>query len=96
MQRSENYVVKMESFKLYLPSNVSTEHFPNNSSSNYQTYLHDPLQLEGEWHVAAESIYYAADIGDDEGEINLSVAALENIPINNLSTNRFKVGKKVL
>lgn len=55
----------MDSFKLVLPSNVSHEHFPNNTSSHYQTYLHNPIQLEGKWEVAAESIYYSANIENE-------------------------------
>ncbi len=56
----------MESFKLYLPSNASVDHFPNNTPSNFQTHLSDPIQLEGNWEAGLESIFYSSKIGNDD------------------------------
>ena len=83
----------MESFKLYLPSNASHEHFPNNTSSHYQTKLHEPIHLEGKWEVAAESVYYSANI-DDEKEIAgvyFDIKAKEPRNVNDLYPFNFKV-----
>ena len=83
----------MESFKLYLPSNASHAHFPNNTSSHYQTQLHDPIHLEGKWEVAAESVYYSANIDDEKEEagIYFDIKAKEPRSVNDLYPFNFKV-----
>ena len=63
----------MDDFKLYLPSNVSPDYFPNNTASDYQTQLQDPIRLEGQWEVGAESIAYTSTIGDRNEEANIDV-----------------------
>jgi len=81
----------MESFKLVLPSNASYEHFPNNTSSHYKTYLHNPIQLEGQWEVAAESIYYSANIENEQekGSFHFRVISKNYVPINNVYSWQF-------
>lgn len=61
----------MDSFKIYLPSNASSDHFPNNTPSNYQTHLTDPIQLEGEWEVGLESIFYSNKIGNEKEKVRV-------------------------
>ncbi len=63
----------MDSFKLYLPSNVSPEYFPNNTASDYDTHLQDPIRLEGAWEVGAESISYASIIGNREEKATVTM-----------------------
>lgn len=63
----------MDSFKLYLPSNVSPNYFPNNTASDYDTHLQDPIRLEGAWEVGAESIAYSSMIGDREEKATVTM-----------------------
>lgn len=86
----------METFKLVLPSNVSHEHFPNNTSSHYQTYLHNPIQLEGKWEVAAESIYYSANIENEKenGSLHLDINHKKSVAINENYPWQFKTNKE--
>ena len=83
----------MESFKIVLPSNASYEHFPNNTSSHYQTYLHNPIQLEGKWEVAAESVFYSANIENryEEAVLNLTIENEEKILVNDFYPWKFKL-----
>ena len=85
----------MESFKLVLPSNASHNHFPDNTSSRYKTYLHDPIQLEGRWEVAAESIYYSANIKNEheKASITFSLFSEELSFINSMYPWQFKVAE---
>ena len=62
-------------FKLILPSNASYGLFPKNTSSHYTTRLHKPIHFEGQWEVAAESLYYSAYIGDESEVASLAIAA---------------------
>ena len=64
----------MDSFKVYLPSNASADIFPNNTPSNYQTQLTDPIQLQGEWEAGLESIFYSSKIGDEKENVNLNLS----------------------
>lgn len=53
----------MEStFRVYLPSNASTDVFPKNKPSDYQVQLNPPLKLDGEWEVGVENVYYNSTI----------------------------------
>lgn len=65
----------MDSFKLYLPSNASTDIYPNNTPSNYQTHLTDPIQLQDEWEAGLESIFYSVKIGDEKENVNVNLRA---------------------
>ena len=62
-------------FKLILPSNASYDLFPKNTSSHYTTRLHKPIHFEGQWEVAAESLYYSAYIGDEKEVATLHITA---------------------
>ena len=88
-----NDYLEMESFKLVLPSNASHDHFPNNTSSHYQTYLHEPIQLEGKWEVAVESIYYSANIENEHEKASLTFTIMdeENLLVNDIYSWQFKL-----
>ena len=45
-------------FYITLPSNTSTDAFPNNSASEYMAKLSRRIQLNGEWEVALHAISY--------------------------------------
>ena len=45
-------------FYLTLPSNASTDIFPNNKTTSYRTKLPETIDLEGEWEVSVYSIIY--------------------------------------
>ena len=64
----------MDSFKIYLPSNASFDHFPSNTASNYQTHLNDPIQLDGDWEAGIESLFYSPYIGDEKETVALDLA----------------------
>ena len=66
----------MDSFKIYLPSNASYNHYPDNNASDFQTYLDNPIRLEGAWEVGAESIYYNSQIGNKEEKANIFTEAI--------------------
>ena len=53
----------MEYFKVYLPSNASHLLYPNNTPTNYKTRFNHPIDLDGEWEVGVESIFYASHVG---------------------------------
>ena len=52
----------MDSFKVYLPSNTSSDVFPNNTASDYTTRFDTPLELKGQWEVGLESVFYSSQI----------------------------------
>ena len=54
----------MEAFKVYLPSNACHLIYPDNHPSNYRTRLDRLIQLDGEWEVGVESIFYSSHIED--------------------------------
>ena len=83
----------MESFKMFFPSNVSTEHFPNNTATNYQTKLSKPIELEGEWEVGLESIAYSPKIGNlsEKAEVHVEVKTSKVTAVNDSYPNRYKV-----
>ena len=49
---------KERDFYVTLPSNTSTDAFPNNTASEYITKLSRRIQLSGEWEVALHTISY--------------------------------------
>ena len=83
----------MDSFKLVLPSNVSHDHFPKNTPANYQTYLHNPIQLDGKWEVAAESIYYSSNVENESEEavLDFAIEHEEDVLVNDIYKWRFKL-----
>jgi hypothetical protein len=53
-------------FYVYLPSDSSITHFPENTVSSFRTYLPQTLNLSGKnWYVALHSIVYSTDINFD-------------------------------
>ena len=83
----------MSSFKLYLPSNASKDHFPDNSATNYRTNFHRPINLEGKWEVGVESIFYSSlDYNqDEEATIDYEIKASKTITLNEKSRQAFVV-----
>ena len=65
----------MDSFKIYLPSNASSDRFPNNTSSNFHTELSRPIDLQGKWEVGLESINYSSKLGSkkEKGRLDINV-----------------------
>jgi len=57
----------MDSFKVYLPSNASTQLYPSNSPSDYRTRLDQPINVDGDWEVGIESVFYSPNF-QNEGE----------------------------
>lgn len=55
----------MDSFKLYLPSNASSDLYPRNRPSDYHTRLNDAINVDGEWEVGLESIFYSSNFHDE-------------------------------
>ena len=81
----------MDSFKVYLPSNASTNVFPENTPTNYRTQFQNTIRLEGEWEVGVESILYSSHI-EEKGEsatINLSVRSHPSITVNSIYPYEF-------
>ena len=83
----------MESFKLVLPSNASNDHFPKNNPAHYQTRLHNPIQLDGKWEVAAESIYYSSniEIKEESAVLDLTTEHKEEVLVNDIYKWKFKM-----
>ena len=79
MQRRNNdtLILFMDSFKIYLPSNASSDRFPDNSSSNFHTELNRPIDLHGKWEVGLESIFYSSKLGSkkEKGSLDINVKA---------------------
>ena len=67
----------MDEFRVYLPSNSSTNLFPLNTSSNYTVSFNQPIILNVELEVGVESIFYKSQIKStaENGSIDLSAYA---------------------
>ena len=74
----------MESFKVYLPSNASTHLYPENTPSDYRTRLDQAINVDGDWEVGLESIFYSPNIHDDKekAQIHFQTNSAINVPIN--------------
>src|SRR5687767_10937588 len=46
-----------DNFYVVLPSNASTDIFPNNTQSHFRVRLRHPLQLYGSWEVGVAEIH---------------------------------------
>jgi hypothetical protein len=44
-------------FTVYLPSNVDTVQYPNNTRSHFTVPLADPIELDGNWEVALQEAF---------------------------------------
>ncbi len=49
---------KEHDFYITLPSDTSSDAFPNNKASEYMTKLSRRIELSGEWEVALHTISY--------------------------------------
>ncbi len=61
-------------FYLTLPSNASTDIFPDNKTTEYRVSLPQTLDLEGDWEVGLYSILYpnsSYTLQDDPYETHL-------------------------
>jgi len=83
----------MDSFKIYLPSNASTDHFPNNSASEYRTKLKKPIELTGKWEVGLESLFYSSEVKNknEKARIELEVKAEQSEFVNDNTFYQFVV-----
>ena len=85
----------MESFDYILPSNTSSERYPNNSASNYTTVPHNPLDLQGSWEVGVKSVFYNSHIGDqqEKATIKLKYEKRNTTCVNDVYPVTYKVTK---
>lgn len=85
----------MESFKIYLPSNASTDRFPDNSSSNFHTELSRPIDLHGKWEVGLESIFYSSKLGSkkEKGSLDINVKVEKQSFVHEWLPFRFRLTK---
>lgn len=83
----------MDNFRIYLPSNASTDLFPTNSPSNYTTALNHPLILNGDWEVGVESICYNSKIESNEESAIVDVTAytMKVIPVTKVYKFQYKL-----
>ena len=73
-----------DQFPYFLLSNASMDVFPNNTPSNFQTVLHNPIQLDGEWEVGVQKISYDSAIAnvDTQEKITLTYRTYDETSIN--------------
>ena len=83
----------MESFKVYLPSNACHLTFPNNSASDYKTCFDKPIELDGEWEVGVESVFYSSHIADNNAKalIHCEATVIEKYPANDDNFFKYKL-----
>ena len=83
--------LKMDSFKVYLPSNASVNDYPDNTPTDYRTRLSEYLSLNGEWEVGVESIFYSSHIEDNKEKalIQMIVKSFEQVPVNDTYPYKF-------
>ena len=66
-----------DNFYVVLPSNASTDLFPDNSQSRFRVRLRHPLQLHGSWEVGVAEIHmplYWFNIDEDNDHLELTWA----------------------
>lgn len=87
----------MESFKVYLPSNASHLIYPDNKPGDYKTRLDTPMELDGNWEVAAESVFYSPNIDrtDEKAQVHCDVRALKRNYVVGKATNHFKLNSSI-
>ena len=61
-----------DQFPFFLLSNASMNVFPDNTPSNFQTLLDNPIQLDGEWEVGVQKISYDSAIANIDTEENIT------------------------
>ena len=60
-------------FYLWLPSNSSSEVFPQNTLAEYQVRLPNSIQLSGDWEVALTEIQYKKNLHNIRGNFSYNV-----------------------
>ena len=73
-----------ERFSIHLVSNASMDIFKNNTLASFRNQLAQPLQLEGKWQVALESVIFPANIQ------NVTSTLIKEYPKSDLA--KFPVG----
>lgn len=58
----------MEEFYVYLPSNASSDVYPNNTATHFKVNLAQPLHLEGNWRTAMVELSYSNSVNTINGE----------------------------
>ena len=88
----------MESFKVYLPSNACHLIYPDNKPGDYKTRLDTPMELDGNWEVAAESVFYSPNIDhtEEEAQIHCSVSAFKRNHSIGKAMKRFKLNSSIM
>ena len=75
----------MENFSIHLVSSASMDVFKNNTLASFRNQLAQPLQLEGKWQVALESIIFPANIK------NVTSTLIKEYPKSDLAQFPFNV-----
>ena len=75
----------MENFSIHLVSSASMDVFKNNTLASFCNQLAQPLQLEGKWQVALESIIFPANIK------NVTSTLIKEYPKSDLAQFPFNV-----
>ena len=85
----------MDSFKVYLPSNASPDHFPKNTASDYRTKLNRPIELNGDWEVGIESLFYSSRVfrQEEKALLEFDVYTERTVFTNDIKPYCFKVNK---
>ena len=78
MQSKDKSLSFMDSFKVYLPSNVSDHLYPDNSPCNYRTRFAQPIDLDGHWEVGLESILYSTNVNDENEKAQIDFEVKTN------------------
>lgn len=55
-------MMEEKGFHVDLLSNSSSKFYPNNTTSNFTTKLHEPLDLKGDWTVAITEVFYPLSV----------------------------------
>ena len=59
----------MDEFYVYLPSNASSDVYPDNSATNFKVNLAQPLHLDGVWQTAVVQVVYQNTSKTINGEV---------------------------
>ena len=83
----------MSSFKFYLPSNACPDIYPNNTPTDFHINLDKPIELEGNWEVGVESIYYSSKIYDstETATMHVKVEHLTRPRLNEVRSIRYRL-----
>lgn len=84
------------SIKVFLPSNSSFDRYPDNSPSDFRINFDQPIQLQGNWKVGIQSLFYPSKIGNvnETASIKLVSVYETNTFVNDVYPVKFKVNAK--